>query len=110
MSWERAAAHSCADGRPCIGHKVNVVYKKRETDNAGQMTRESYCSRCHQSCETECIPNQNYRDQTGRGSIACYGKKKKLKPCPVWRDPKTNLTVEEMMKELINLKKKSGYC
>mgnify|MGYP003677949272 CR=1 FL=1 len=107
MSWERAAAHSCADGRPCIGHKVNVVYKKRDT---GQMARVPYCNRCNQSCETECIPNQNYRDQTGRGSAACYGKKKKLKPCPVYRDPTTGQTVAEMMKDIAEMKKKSGYC
>ncbi len=103
MSWERASAHKCADGYFCIGHKVNVVYKKQEDGFYKGMMRIPYCNRCNQICETECIPNQNYRDQTGRGST----KKKKLKPCPEYRCPETGMTIKEMIEDSARKLKKN---
>jgi len=103
MSWERAENHSCSDGRPCMGHKVNVEYVKSEIDS--QLHRVARCGRCNESCTTTTIPNQNYRDMTGRRSV-CSTKKKKAIPCMVWRDPETGKTMKEMMKELADIKKK----
>jgi formate hydrogenlyase subunit 6/NADH:ubiquinone oxidoreductase subunit I len=103
MSWERAENHSCSDGRPCSGHKVNVEYVKSEIDS--QLHRVARCGRCNESCTTETIENQNYRDMTGRRS-ACVTRKKKAIPCKVWRDPETGKTMKEMMKELTDIKKK----
>ena len=102
MSWERAETHSCADGFVCRGHKVNVYYEKLDD---GTTQRAAYCNRCNQSCSTECIPNQNYRDMTGKRSV-CSTKKKKEIPCKVWRDAETGKTMKEMMKELSDIKKK----
>ena len=96
MSWERAENHSCSDGRPCSGHKVNVEYVKSEIDS--QLHRVARCGRCNESCTTETIPNQNYRDMTGRGS--CITKKKKKEVVePVYRDPETGMTIKEMKED-----------
>tara|TARA_R110000787_G_scaffold243675_1_gene349658 strand:+ start:76 stop:417 length:342 start_codon:yes stop_codon:yes gene_type:complete len=104
MSWERAENHSCSDGRPCSGHKVNVEYVKSEIDS--QLHRVARCGRCNESCTTETIPNQNYRDMTGRGSCITKKKKKEI-PCIVWRDPETGLTIAEMRKSIEESKKRS---
>jgi len=104
MSWERAELHSCSDGRPCRGHMVNTYY---ETDKAtGQTLRKNYCNRCSEQCSTECIPNQNYRDMTGRGS--CITKKKKKEVVePVYRDPETGMTIKEMKEDSARKLKKN---
>ena len=61
MSWERAEAHTCADGYFCKGHKVNVVYEKQKDGYyKGETMRVPYCERCKQSCSTETITNQNF--------------------------------------------------
>ena len=107
MSWERAETHTCADGFVCRGHKVNVVYEKQKDGYyKGETMRIPYCERCKQSCSTETITNQNYRDMTGRKSAACFSKKKKAIPCKVWRDAETGKTMKEMMKDLADIKKK----
>ena len=100
MSWERAELHSCSDGRPCRGHMVNTYY---ETDKAtGQTLRKNYCN---QSCSTEIIENQNYRDMTGRGS--CVTRKKKEVVEPVYRDPETGMTIKEMKEDSARKLKKN---
>jgi hypothetical protein len=91
MSWERANPHTCADGFLCKGHKVDVKYTK---DPIYGTVRNATCIRCKQNCNTSCIPNQNYRDQTGRSGI----KAKMEKVEPVWRDPKTGMTLNEIRK------------
>ena len=99
MSWERAETHTCADGFVCRGHKVNVVYEKQKDGYyKGESIRVPYCERCKQSCSTEIIENQNYRDMTGRGS--CITKKKKKEVVePVYRDPETGMTIKEMKED-----------
>ena len=95
MSWERAETHSCADGFICRGHKVNVYYEKSED---GTSKRAAYCNRCNQSCSTETIENQNYRDMTGRRS-ACPTRGKKVIIEPEYRDPETGMTLKEMKED-----------
>ena len=95
MSWERAELHSCSDGRPCRGHMVNTYYEKDKA--TGQTLRKNYCNRCSEQCSTECIPNQNYRDMTGRGS--CVTRKKKEVVEPEYRDPETGMTIKEMKED-----------
>jgi len=114
-SYERASVHTCADGFVCKGHKVTTKYTDRKigkleakrlgkSEDTKIVTESNFCDRCNQSCSTEIIENQNYRDMTGRGS--CITKKKKAIPCKVWRDPETGKTLKEMMKELTDIKKK----
>ena len=116
MSYERAQTHRCADGFICKGHKVTTKYTnekigKLQAKRLGKsedtilVTASNFCDRCNQSCSTEIIENQNYRDMTGRGSCITK-KKKKAIPCKVWRDPETGKTMKEMMKDLADIKKK----
>ena len=98
MSWERAELHSCSDGRPCRGHMVNTYYEKDKA--TGQTFRKNYCNRCSQQCSTEFIPNQNYRDMTGRGS--CVTRKKKEVVEPEYRYPDgefKGMTIKEMKED-----------
>ena len=97
MSWERAETHSCADGFVCRGHKVNVYYEKLED---GTTQRAAYCNRCNQSCSTECIPNQNYRDMTGRGSCVTRNKKEVVEPEYRYPDGEfKGMTIKEMKED-----------
>ena len=109
MSYERAQTHRCADGFICKGHKVTTKYTnekigKLEAKRLGKsedtifVTASNFCDRCNQSCSTEIIENQNYRDMTGRGS-ACSTKKKKAVVEPEYRDPETRMTIKEMKED-----------
>jgi hypothetical protein len=108
MSYERAQTHRCADGFICKGHKVTTKYTnekigKLQAKRLGKsedtilVTASNFCDRCNQSCSTEIIENQNYRDMTGRGS--CVTRKKKEVVEPVYRDPETGMTIKEMKED-----------
>jgi hypothetical protein len=109
MSYERAVAHKCADGIRCVGHKVTTKYTnekigKLEAKRLGKsedtifVTASNFCNRCNQSCSTEIIENQNYRDMTGRGG-RCVTRKKKEVVEPEYRDPETGMTIKEMKED-----------
>ena len=108
-SWERASVHTCADGFVCRGHKVTTNYThekigKLEAKRLGKsedtifVTASNFCNRCNQSCSTEIIENQNYRDMTGRGG-RCVTRKKKEVVEPEYRDPETGMTLKEMKED-----------
>lgn len=61
MSYERAEAHNCSDGNICYGHKVTIKYVKTRIE--GQMSRETYCTKCDRPCESEYIaPHKEFRN------------------------------------------------
>ena len=109
MSYERASVHRCADGFICKGHKVTTKYTDRKigkleakrlgkSEDTKIVTESNFCNRCNQSCSTEIIENQNYRDMTGRGG-RCVTKKKKEVVEPEYRDPETGMTIKEMKED-----------
>lgn len=65
MSYERAEYHTCKDGNPCYGHKVNVEYIKEDHGHYGEiLVRRTKCTKCRTFCDSENIsPHKEFRSK-----------------------------------------------